>query len=53
MLSEKEFFEKQGANYEKFHASSIELESSHVYDLFSKLLKLLDILEKNVGPEWK
>jgi len=53
MLSEKEFFEKRGVDYKEFHTSRIESESHDIHDLFSKLLKLLYILDKNVGPGYK
>ena len=59
MLSDKELVEKIGSkvqsdfSYQRHHDSMIDGESKDVLDIFSKLLELLGILDKNVGPEWK
>ena len=52
-LSEKDQVEKLGINYQKHHDSMMDIESGQVFVLFGDLLKLLDILDKNVGDEWK
>lgn len=53
MLSDTEFFKEKGVNYDRFHSSFINPESQDVHDLFIKLSKLLNLLDKNVGKEWK
>jgi len=53
MLSDVEFIRSQGRTYAEVNASFVDMESRDVLDLFSKTLKVLDVLEKNVGKEWK
>jgi hypothetical protein len=54
MLSDTAFFVEQNVDYQGFHDRQVtDMESDHVLDLFCKLLKLLEVLDKAVGPEWK
>jgi hypothetical protein len=48
MFSDKEVVEKLGFEYQKMHDSMMKMESGFVLDLVSKILKLLEILDKNV-----
>jgi hypothetical protein len=53
LLSHEDIMKEQRIDYKELNFSHAEMESNDVLDLFSKLLKLLDILEKNIGSEWK
>lgn len=45
--------DKAGLDYKELNTGMIEKESEHVHKFFSELLKLLEILEKNISPEFR
>lgn len=52
-LSSVDFMKEKGYDYKEVNFNFAEMESKDVFDLFTKMLTLLNVLEKNLSSKWK
>ena len=53
VLTFEDFMKEKGYDYKEMNFRSAEMESNFMFDLFTKMLDLLNVLEKNLSSKWK